>query len=335
MNTRTLVTGGCGFIGSHIVARLVENGGSVSVLDDLSTGRYKNLPASPLVTFHLGSVLDRTAIKRAAAGTDRVIHLASVVGMRLASTDTTRAYHVSAEGTARVLAATGNTPVVVFSSSAVYPALSGRAHHETDTLSNEAALAYDGGQRGYACGKLRLEHLAIEAGRSGRHVLIIRPFNIIGNAQLSAYGMVVPRFVEDARAGRPLQIYDDGEQTRTFGDIGTFVDCLFRLMEQAHTWLPPHNIFNIGSTETTSVRQLAELVRNATGSAVPLHYVPYVTVFPGRCDVRSRQPDTTRLEAMIGPVEWPSISKIVQQLCSSPDRVHSQRFVQPDRQVVS
>jgi nucleoside-diphosphate-sugar epimerase len=180
MNTRTLVTGGCGFIGSHIVARLVENGDSVSVLDDLSTGRHENLPASPLVTFHLGSVLDTTAIKRAAEGTDRVIHLASVVGMRLASTNTTGAYHVSAEGTSRVLAGTSNAPVVMFSSSAIYPASADRAHHETDTLSSEAALTYDGGQRGYACGKLRLERLAMEASKSGRRVLIIRPFNIIG-----------------------------------------------------------------------------------------------------------------------------------------------------------
>jgi nucleoside-diphosphate-sugar epimerase len=110
---------------------------------------------------------------------------------------------------------------------------------------------------------------------------------------------------------------------------------LFRLIDQPHAWLPPHNIFNIGSTEATSVRQLAELVRKATGSAVPLHFVPYTAVFPGRCDVRSRQPDTTRLEAMIGRVEWPSISEIVQQLCSSLDRTYSQRFIRPDRQVVS
>lgn len=336
MNTKTLVTGGCGFIGSHIVARLVKNGGSVSVLDDLSTGRYENLPTSPLVTFHLGSVLDAAAIKRAAAGADRIIHLASVVGMRLASADAARAYHISAEGTARVLAATRNKPVVVFSSSAVYPNLHGRAHHETETLSTEAALAYDGGQPGYACGKVHLEHLATEASRNGRQVLIIRPFNIIGSTQLSAYGMVVPRFVEDARAGRPLQVYDDGKQTRTFGDVDTFVNCLFRLMEQAHAWLPPHNVFNIGSTEATSVRQLAELIRNATGSAVPLHYVPYAAVFPGRYDVRSRQPDTSRLEAMIGPVEWPSITDIVQQLCSSPGTpIRSQRLMRQDRQIAS
>ncbi len=323
----TLVTGGCGFIGSHIVARLVQNGERVSVLDDLSTGQYENLPASPLVTFHLGSVLDSIAIKHAGTGADRVIHLAAVVGMRLASSRKSTAYEVSAEGTARVLAATGNKPVVVFSSSAVYPDVVGRAHREIDVLSLETALAYDGGEPGYACGKLRLEHLALEASRSGRQVLLVRPFNIIGAGQVSAYGMVVPTFVANARAGRPLQVFDDGEQTRTFGDIDTFVDCLFRLMRQSPAWQPPNNVFNIGSTESTSVRQLAKLIRSTTRVAVPIDHVPYAAVFPGRSDIRSRVPDTSRLQAAIGPVKWPSITEIVRHLCSTPNVAAS--FLQP------
>jgi UDP-glucose 4-epimerase len=313
--TKTLVTGGCGFIGSHIVARLVADGHRVSVLDDLSTGRYENLTRSPHVTFHLGSVLDPSAVERAALGADRIIHLASVVGVQLVSANQAAAYRVSAEGTSNVLAA-GSQPVVVFSSSAVYPDVNGRAHYETDALSLDAALAYDGGQPGYACGKLRLEEIAKEESRKGRQVLIVRPFNVIGMGQVSAYGMVVPSFIANAQAGRPIRIYDDGEQTRTFGDVTTFVDCLFRLTEQDPAWLPPDNIFNIGSTEPTSVKHLAELVRKWTGAQVPFQHVPYETVFPGRCDVRSRVPDTSRVEALLGPITWPGVEEIVCRLCS-------------------
>lgn len=318
MSTKTLVTGGCGFIGSHIVARLLEERDRVSVLDDLSTGRYENLPRSPRVTFHLGSVLDASAVERAAAGADRIIHLASVVGMRLASSCQDIAYRVSVEGASTVLAATGNRPIVIFSSSSVYPEVHERAHHESDPLSTEAALVYDGGQPGYACGKLRLEQLARKESRNGRGVLIVRPFNVIGTRQVSAHGMVLPTFIENARAGWPLRVYDDGEQTRTFGDVTMFADCLYRLMDRDRTWMPPENIFNIGSTESTTINRLADLVRRATRARVPLVYVPYNVVFPGRCDVRSRLPDTTRLETVLGPLEWPSVADIVHRLCSAP-----------------
>jgi UDP-glucose 4-epimerase len=317
VNTKTLVTGGCGFIGSHIVARLVEEGDRVSVLDDLSTGRYENLPGSPRVTFHLGSVLDASAVARAAAGADRIIHLASVVGMRLASSRQSIAYQVSVEGTSTVLAATGNRPIVVFSSSSVYPDVHQREHHESDWLSLEAALVYDGGRPGYACGKLRLEQLAREERRKGRRVLIVRPFNVIGPGQVSAYGMVLPTFIENARAGWPLRVYDDGEQTRTFGDVTMFADCLLRLMDQDRAWVAQKNTFNIGSRESTTINQLAELVRKTTRAPVPIVHVPYEVVFPGRRDVRSRLPDTTRLETLLGPLEWPSVEDIVHRLSSA------------------
>jgi UDP-glucose 4-epimerase len=325
VSRKTLVTGGCGFIGSHLVARLLDERDQVSVLDDLSTGRYENLPRSPRLTFHLGSVLDASAVARAAAGVDRIIHLASVVGMRLASSRQDLAYRVAVEGTSMVLGATGRRPIVIFSSSSVYPDVDQRAHHESDPLSNEAALAYDGGQPGYACGKLGLEHLAGEEGRKGRRVLIVRPFNVVGARQASAYGMVLPTFIENARATRPLRVYDDGEQTRTFADVTMFVDCLLRLMDRERAWMPPENTFNIGSTECTTINRLADLVREAAGARVPVVYTPYEAVFPGRRDVRSRLPDTTRLETVLGPLRWPSVTEIVRRLCSAPSgTVHYQ-----------
>jgi UDP-glucose 4-epimerase len=318
VSRKTLVTGGCGFIGSHLVARLLDERDHVSVLDDLSTGRYENLPRSPRLTFHLGSVLDASAVQRAAAGVDRIFHLASVVGMRLAWSRQDLAYRVSVEGTSTVLAATGSRPIVIFSSSSVYPAVHQRAHHESDHLSTEAALVYDGGQPGYACGKLGLEQLAGKESRQGRPVLIVRPFNVVGACQASTYGMVLPTFMENARASRPLRVYDDGEQTRTFADIRMFVDCLLRLMDRDCAWMPPENTFNIGATESTTINRLADLVRETTGARVPVVYVPYEVVFPGRRDVRSRLPDTTRLETVLGPLGWPSVADIVRRLCSAP-----------------
>jgi UDP-glucose 4-epimerase len=312
------VTGGCGFIGSHLVARLLDERDHVSVLDDLSTGRYENLPRSPRLTFHLGSVLDASAVQRAAAGVDRILHLASVVGMRLASSRQDLAYRVSVEGTSTVLAATGSIPIVIFSSSSVYPDVHQRAHHESDHLSTEAALVYDGGKPGYACGKLAVEQLARKESRQGRRVLIVRPFNVIGARQASMYGMVLPTFIENARTSRPLRVYDDGQQTRTFAEIMMFVDCLFRLMDQDRAWILPGNTFNIGATESTTINRLADLVKEATGARVPVVYVPYEVDFPGRRDVRSRLPDTTRLETVLGPLAWPSVADIVRRLCAHP-----------------
>jgi UDP-glucose 4-epimerase len=300
------------------VARLLGERDHVSVLDDLSTGWYENLPRSPRLTFHLGSVLDPSAVRRAAAGVDRVFHLASVVGMRLASSRQDLAYRVAVEGTSTVLAATGSRPIVIFSSSSVYPDVHQGAHHESDPLSTEATLVYDGGQPGYACGKLGLEQLAGKESRKGRPVLIVRPFNVVGARQASAYGMVLPTFIENAWAGRPLRVYDDGQQTRTFADITMFVDCLCRLIDRDRAWMPPENTFNIGSTESTTINRLADLVREATGARVPVVYAPYEVDFPGRRDVRSRLPDLTRLETVLGPLEWPSVADIVSRLCSAP-----------------
>jgi UDP-glucose 4-epimerase len=318
VSRKTLVTGGCGFIGSHLVARLLDERDQVSVLDDLSTGRYENLPRSPRLTFHLGTVLDASAVQRAAAGVDRILHLASVVGVRLASSRQDLAYRVAVEGTSTVLAATAGRPIVLFSSSSVYPDVHQRALHESDPLSTEAALLYDGGQPGYACGKLGLEQLAAKESRKGRPVLIVRPFNVVGARQASAYGMVLPTFIENARASRPLRVYDDGEQARTFADITVFVDCLFGLIDRDRAWMPPENTFNIGAAESTTINRLADLVRDATGARVPLVYVPYEVDFPGRRDVRSRLPDLTRLETILGPLAWPSVADIVRRLCSAP-----------------
>ncbi|HYE76976.1 MAG TPA: NAD-dependent epimerase/dehydratase family protein [bacterium] len=310
-----LVTGGCGFLGHHLVRRLLDEGHEVAILDDLSTGTLANVPTDD-ERLHVveGSVLDPAAVRRAAEDAAAVFHLAGVVGMRLAVGDRDRAYNIAVDGTRNVLEATGNTPVVLYSSSAVYGLTSRVAVSEDQTPGESGVLAYDGGYRGYATGKWELEKLGQAAATTGRPVLIVRPFNAVGEGQTGTYGMVVPSFIRMARSGEPLTVYDDGEQSRTFSEVRTFVDALMRLVVLPEAWAFPRNVFNIGTSESTTIGELAQIVLEETDSESVVHYIPYGEIFPGKQDVRARVPDTTRLERLIGPVEWPTIREVVREL---------------------
>ncbi len=310
-----LVTGGCGFIGHHLVQRLLGSGRRVIVVDDISTGALENLPAHPALTVVTASILDDDAW-RAAGEVDRVYHLAGVVGMRLATREREHAYRVAVEGTERTLAATGDAPIVLFSSSAVY----GRRHaahaSESTVLEERDTLDYDGGQPGYATGKLRLEQFGLTAAAQGRRVLIVRPFNVIGARQSAAYGMVLPTFLDRAFAGHPLEVHDDGLQTRAFSDIDVFLETLERLVDEPAAWDTPEPIYNLGTTDATSIIDLARHVVEAAGGASAIDFTPYASAFPGRTDVRARVPDSGRLDALLGPVAWPSCQDIVRRLCN-------------------
>lgn len=310
-----LVTGGCGFLGHHLVARLLNEGYAVTVLDDLSTGVVSNLPEDERVRFIEGSVLDPAACRKAGQGMSALFHLAGVVGMRLAVGDRDKAYKIAVEGTRNVLEATPGVPAILYSSSAVYGLTSRVAVAESDTPGETGVMAYDGGYRGYATGKWDLEAIGQEAAQeAGRSILIVRPFNAVGEGQTGTYGMVVPSFISMARSGEPLTVYDDGGQSRTFSHVGTFVEALIRLVNQPEAWVYPNNVFNIGTSESTTIGELAQIVLDETGSDSDVHYIPYGEIFPGKVDVRARVPDTTRLESLIGSVEWPTIREVVRRL---------------------
>lgn len=309
---RALLTGGAGFIGAHIVARLLQAGWRVRVLDDSSTGSRNRLPGdSAQFEYIEGSVLDRDMLAKAAAEIDLVVHLAAVVGMQQACRDPAYAFRVSREGTENVLSATRQSPAVLFSSSSVYGIGHRTVASENDPICWDDCLAYDGGVPGYATGKFALEKLGRNALDTGRPILILRPFNVVGPGQVGDYGMVLPRFVERALRGDPITIYGDGLQSRSFSEVGQFVECIYRLIHTEQAWLPAFNPINIGARHVTRIRDLAEMILQQTRTNSEVTYLPYATAYPGKIDVRHRYPDVKRLEHLIGPVAWPSLREIV------------------------
>lgn len=314
---RVLVTGGCGFIGRAVVARLLSRGCQVNVLDNLLTGLFDHdLMDHPNATMFRGSVLDPTAVEAAANNADLVIHMASVVGQMLAHAAPHAAYRVAVMGTSHVLGH-AKCPVVSFSSSAVY-GIEARGP-VSESLLGLAPLAqdYDGGRNGYATGKLEAEYLVDKwAAETGRPAMNIRPFNVVGPGQVGHYGMVLPRFIGAALHGEPIEVYGDGLQTRSFSDIDTFADVLLRLIE-LDTW---PSVVNVGTPTATRIGDLATKVLHAVSPSRTIGIIsrPFDEVFPGGGrDVQERTPDTTLLESLIGPVAWPSIDEIVKKTVRS------------------
>ena len=288
----------------------------MTVLDDLSTGSEENLPPHPALRLVRGSVTDPTAV-RAAGPADLVVHLAGVVGMRLAVRVRERAYQVAEVGTRTVLAETGAAPVLLFSSSAVYGGAGEEPMSERRPVRADDLRRYDGGAPGYASGKWRLEELGRAAACGGRPVLIVRPFNVVGPGQSAAYGMVIPTFVRRALAGLALEVYDDGQQTRCFSEVRCFTRLVARLLHDGRSWRHPALTLNLGSTVQSSVGEVARVVLEETGSTAGTRHVPYGEVFPGRQDVRSRAPDIRRALALLGRAEWPELRTIVRDVVAS------------------
>lgn len=199
-------------------------------LDDLSTGTRSNLAMVPNLQFIFGCATSRAAVAQAVEGVDLVIHLASVVGQLRVRKDPTWAASVSIDSVRLLLNESRGTALVYISSSAVYGLVEEPVCREEAHLSEKMALDYDGGNRGYAFGKFEAERIVLSE-QSKRKILIVRPFNVVGPVQGGTYGMVLPRFVENALQRKTLEIFDDGGQARSFSHIGTFVESLLRLID--------------------------------------------------------------------------------------------------------
>jgi len=307
-----VVTGGAGFIGSHLVARLLADGESVTVIDDLSTGSRENLrhllthPRLSVVEARVSEVPDLDQIIGSASF---VYHLAAAVGVELVIHSPIRTIETNLRETEAVLAAAAlsRTPLLLASTSEVYGKSQKPFFSESDDLLIGPPTF---GRWSYACSKLMDEFLALAYLRERSvPVIIARFFNTVGPRQTGRYGMVLPRFIESARAGRPLRIYGDGLQSRCFCLVDDAVEALVRLRR---TPAAVGQVVNIGNDEEITILELAQRVLTELSSASTMEFVPYEVAYnPGFEDMRHRRPELIRLESLTGYRPRRSITDII------------------------
>ncbi|MBI5384531.1 MAG: GDP-mannose 4,6-dehydratase [Verrucomicrobia bacterium] len=296
-----LVTGGAGFIGSHLVERLLADGKRVVVIDDCSTGSLDNLSgvrSHPRLTLIVSPVSQCKRLPDLVARAESIYHLAAVVGVQLVTQSSLRALQTNLRETECLLelAARQGVPFLLTSSSEVYGRSRKAAFAETDDLViGPPNLA----RWSYACSKLADEFLALAYAREhGLPVVIARLFNTVGPRQTGRYGMVLPRFIGAARAGRPLRVFGTGRQTRCFCWIGDAVEALVQLQTSPTA---RGQVFNVGGTEEISIGALARLVMRTLRSQSRLEFVPYARACgPGFEDMRRRRPVVSKLARTVG-----------------------------------
>ena len=296
-----LVTGGAGFIGSHLVESLLAAGHRVFALDNLSTGRAANLDAVRRhPNFHLAraGVTDAIVLDRLASQSDVVIHLAAAVGVKLIVDHPVETIEINVNGTEAVLKAALHYEcrVVIASTSEVYGKGSRIPFAEDDDVLLGSTMK---SRWSYAASKMIDEFLALAYhAEFGLPVTILRLFNTVGPRQRGRYGMVVPRLVAQALAGEPMTVYGTGEQRRCFCDVRDVVEAILGLAEHQGAI---GRVFNIGSTEETTILALAERVRRLAGSASRITRIPYDQAYsPGFEDMQRRVPDTSRIHGLLG-----------------------------------
>lgn len=310
---RVLITGGAGFIGSHLLDTLLSLGDDITIIDNLSTGRIENLAhCKDQVRFIESSVSDALPTL-AGERFDEIYHLAAAVGVELVLTDPVGSIHTNVNETYEVLRFAhdnGNARVLVASSSEVYGKPGTSVFSENDDLllgSTETT------RWSYAHAKALDEHLAIGfASQYGLDTVCCRFFNTVGPRQVGRYGMVLPRFVQAAHEGTPLRVFGDGTQTRCFCDGRDVAGALPQLMRSPTR---EHRVYNIGSDRPISIRDLAELVITTLGSSSTLELVPYERAYPsGFEDLRHRKPDLDRIRSAIGFAPNHTLNQTIEDL---------------------
>lgn len=310
-----LITGGAGFIGSHLADACIERGDEVFVLDDLSTGRRENiaqLARHPRFHFIEGSVEDTPLLDDLVDRCDAIFHLAAAVGVKLIIESPVRTIETNVRGTEAVLASAARERkrILITSTSEVY-GLSDRVPFRED--GNLVMGATTKGRWSYACSKAIDEFLAIAYHRE-KHLpaIIVRLFNTVGPRQVGRYGMVVPSLVDQALDGKPLTVFGTGMQTRCFGYVGDAVKSLLLLMDHDDA---PGEIFNIGSTEEVTITELAQRVLQLTGSSSDIIYIPYDEAYEtGFEDMPRRVPDTSKAKRFIDFTPSTSLDDILRSI---------------------
>jgi len=298
---RVLITGGAGFIGSHLADAYLGRGDDVTIIDDLSTGSIHNIEhikKHPRFHYTIDSVQNYPIVAELVDGCDVVFHLAAAVGVKLIVESPVRTIETNVRGTEVVLAAANKKKkkVLIASTSEVY-GLSDQVPFRED--GNLVMGATTKGRWSYACSKAIDEFLAHAYWREKKlPTIVVRLFNTVGPRQTGQYGMVIPTLVKQALAGRPLTVYGDGKQTRCFGYVGDVVDALVKLMDREEA---VGQVFNIGSNEEVSIATLAGRIRELTGSKSEIVFVPYSEAYEeGFEDMPRRVPDISKVSALVG-----------------------------------
>lgn len=320
---KALVTGGAGFIGSHLCEELLRRGQDVFVLDDLSTGRFENIEhLDGRVTCVIDSTLNQQVVRDLVREVDVVYHLAATLGVQLVVDEPIRTITNNIRGTETVLeeACRYRRRVLVASTSEVY----GKSDKEVFREDDDRIMGSTHLSRwSYADSKAIDEFLTLAYWRAKRMpCVVVRLFNTVGPRQTGRYGMVVPRFVRSALRNEPITVFGDGKQTRCFAYVGDVVPALFALMDNRNI---NGEIFNIGSTQRISIEDLAKRVITLTKSASVIQCVPYDKAYgPGYEDMRHRAPSLDKVRAAIGYEPKTSLDQILQSVIDdmkrNPDR---------------
>lgn len=297
---RILITGGAGFIGSHLAERLAARGEQVTVLDNLSTGSLDNiahLVDSGALDFHFGSIQERDTVERLTGEADFVVHFAAALGVKLILEKPVESIETNVTGTHIVLeaAARNRTPVLIASTSEVY----GKSNKIPFCEDDDVVLGATRKSRwSYAASKMLDEFLALAYWEEKQlPAIVVRFFNTVGPRQNARYGMVLPTFVQQALEDAPITIHGNGKQTRCFCDVRDTVEAVTRLIDAQ----PYGEVFNIGSTQEISIEELARLVRERLGSRSRILYTPYDQAYSGGYeDMQRRVPSVEKLCALTG-----------------------------------
>lgn len=315
---RILITGGAGFIGSHLAEALLADGHEVFVLDDLSTGSIDNIAHIKVHDrFHytIDSVFNEPLVAELVDRAAVVFHFAAAVGVKLIVQEPVHTIETNVHGTEVILrhAAKKRKLVFIASTSEVYGKSADVPFRETADLVLGATTRH---RWAYACSKALDEFLALAHWKERKlPVVIVRFFNTVGPRQTGQYGMVVPTFVRQALAGEPITVFGDGTQSRSFTYVGDVVGALLKLMVEPRA---VGEVFNIGNVEEVSIRGLAERVKALTGSASEIVTIPYDQAYEaGFEDMPRRVPDLTKIEALIGYRPEVGLDEIIRRVVES------------------
>jgi UDP-glucose 4-epimerase len=298
---RVLITGGAGFVGSHLAEALLGHGDEVYVLDDLSTGSIDNithLKPNPKFHYTIDTVTNEPVLAELVDRCDTVVHLAAAVGVKLIVESPVRTIETNVHGTEVVLKHANKKKklVVIASTSEVY----GKSENVPFREDSDLVMGPTTKHRwAYACSKAIDEFLALAYWKERKlPVIIVRFFNTVGPRQTGQYGMVIPNFVRQALAGEPITVFGDGTQSRSFTHVSDVVGALLKLV---NTPAAIGQVINIGNAEEVTIQDLAERVKEITGSVSPIKLIPYDQAYEsGFEDMPRRLPDLGKIHAMIG-----------------------------------